>query len=199
MKSLRKCLARPAVCLVLSLAFSCITHSQQPASNNPPATAIDATGAVDGKAHEAAVRLVDALGLKEKMVAGIDPNLDKGVAALKAQTPPLRPEFIEEWRKRMKERMKLDDFVAIVVQVYLRYFTADELDQLSDLVISRKEGKSAELSDALKEKFQKDAVAIQSEIIGGTTQLGARLGGEVGEEIQKEHPEWVPTALQPAK
>jgi hypothetical protein len=133
------------------------------------------------------------------MVAGIDPNLDKGVAALKAQTPPLRPEFIEEWRKRMKERMKLDDFVAIVVQVYLRYFTADELDQLSDLVISRKEGKSAELSDAPKEKFQKDAVAIQSEIIGGTTQLGARLGGEVGEEIQKEHPEWVPTALQPAK
>jgi hypothetical protein len=133
------------------------------------------------------------------MVAGIDPNLDKGVAALKAQTPPLGPEFIEEWRKRMKERMKPDDFVAIVVQVYLKYFTADELDQLSDLVISRKEGKSAELSDALTEKFKKDAVAIQSEIIGGTTQLGARLGGEVGEEIQKEHPEWVPKAPQPAK
>jgi hypothetical protein len=33
-------------------------------------------------------------------------------------------------------------------------------------------------------------VTIQSEIIGGTTQLGAKLGGDIGKEIEKEHPEY---------
>jgi hypothetical protein len=44
---------------------------------------------------------------------------------------------------------------------------------------------------------------IQSEIIGGTTQLGAKLGGQIGEEIGREHPEWAPSPsakpVQPAK
>jgi len=33
-------------------------------------------------------------------------------------------------------------------------------------------------------------VTIQSEIIGGTTQLGAKLGGDIAKEIEKEHPEY---------
>ena len=149
------------------------------------------------------MRLVKALELTEKMAAGVDATLEKGVQAMKTQFPDIRPEFTEEWRKRMKERMKPEDFVAVVVQVYEKHFTADELDQLASVVISRKDGKAAELPDALKEKFQKNAVAIQSEIVGGTTQLGARLGGEVGEEIGREHPEWAPASAakpaQPAK
>jgi len=190
---------RMAACAVLSLSSVCTALSQQPSpspdSGSAAATALD----VDPKAHDAALQLVEVLGLKEKLAAGIDADLDRGVAAMKAQMPTLPAQFTDEWRKRMKERMKPDDFVAIIAQVYEKHFTADELDQLSNVITSKKEGKEAVLPDALKEKFQKNAVAIQSEIIGGTTQLGARLGGEVGEEIGKEHPEWAPKLAQPVK
>src|SRR5262249_5002149 len=159
--------------------------------------------AVDPKAHEAALRLVEVLELKQKMADGVDQSLEQGVQSMKARFPDIRPEFTEEWRKRMKARMKPEDFVVIVVQVYEKQFTADELDELTNVVASKKEGKSAELPDALKEKFQKNAIAIQSEIVGATTQLGARLGAEVGLEIGKEHPEWAPpstaTPAQTAK
>ena len=111
---------------------------------------------------------------------------------MKAQFPDLRPEFAEEWRKRMKARINPDDFVAIVAGVYEKHFSTDELVQLTESVIKKKEGMPTELTAALKEKFQKEAVTIQSEIVGGTTQLGAKLGGEVGQEIGVEHPDWAP-------
>jgi hypothetical protein len=40
--------------------------------------------------------------------------------------------------------------------------------------------------------------SIQSEIMGGTTQLGAKLGAEIAMEIGKEHPEYVKN-VAPAK
>ena len=197
MKSRYGCFVQMAACTVLGLSSACTALSQQPSPSSDRTST--AESAVDPKAHEAALRLVGALELKEKMAAGVDSMLEQGVQGMKAQFPDIRPEFTEEWRKRMKARMKPEDFVAIVVQVYEKHFTADELDQLTNVVSSKKEGKTAELPDALKEKFQKSAVAIQSEIVGSTTQLGARLGGEVGEEIGKEHTEWAPpSAAKPA-
>ncbi len=99
----------------------------------------------------------------------------------------------------MKTRLNPDDFIAVFAHVYEKYFTAEEIDQLTDAASQSKAGKTPVLSDALKEKFQKNMVAIQSEVVGGTTQLGARIGGEVGQEIEKEHPEWTTPAPKPAK
>lgn len=183
----------------LAFSLACTALSQQPSASTDAPVATEASPAPDPKAHDAALRLVKALELSEKMAAGVDTMLDHGIQEMKAQFPDIRPEFTEEWRKRMKARMNPEDFIAIVVQVYEKHFTADELDQLCSVIDSRKEGKPAELPDALKEKFQKNASAIQSEVIGGATQLGARLGAEVGEEIGREHPEWAPpSAGKPA-
>jgi hypothetical protein len=46
------------------------------------------------------------------------------------------------------------------------------------------------ISDELKQKLAAQLTSIQSEILGGTTQLGAKLGGDIGNEIGKEHPEY---------
>jgi hypothetical protein len=37
------------------------------------------------------------------------------------------------------------------------------------------------------------------EIVGGSTEIGARLGGEIGAEIEKEHPEYFPKKPKPDK
>jgi hypothetical protein len=187
--------------LAFSLTCPALSQQSSPSADAPSTT--ETSPAVDPQAHDSALRLVKALELSEKMAAGVDTMLEHGIQDMKAQFPDIRPEFTEEWRKRMKARMKPEDFIGVVVQVYEKHFTADELDQLSNVILSRKEGKPAELPDALKEKFQKNAVAIQSEVIGGAAQLGARLGAEVGEEIGREHPEWAPPSAgkpaQPAK
>jgi hypothetical protein len=191
---------RSAACSFLALSLASIAHSQQPEAPSAAISTGQAIDTVDPKAHEAALRLVQALDLKQKMAAGVDTMLEQGVQGMKTQFPDIRPEFTEEWRTRMKARMKPEDFVAIVVQVYEKHFTVDELDQLINVINGKNEGKATEMPDALKEKFQKNAIAIQSEIVGGTTQFGARLGGEVGEEIGKEHPEWAPPlAAKPAQ
>lgn len=181
---------RAAACL--SLAFACapaFAHAQQTAS---PSTSSAPAPAVDPKAHEAAERFVDLVHVKEKMQAGLDANLDDGVKAMQQQNPNIRQEFLDEWHKRMKERLKLDDIVAIVVHAYETRFTAAELDQLCDVVKARNEGKPLQISDELKAKVQSTAVDIQAEIMGATTRMGAKLGGEIGTEIAKEHPDWAP-------
>ncbi|WP_109486801.1 hypothetical protein [Occallatibacter savannae] len=196
MKSRRRLILATAGYAALSLVFARTSYPQQPETPTVGISTVQTTAGVDSRAHEATVHLVEVLGLKEKMMVGVDADLDRGIAVMKAQAPSLSPEFIEEWRKRMKARLKPEDFIAVVVQVYERHFTADELDQLDKVAISKKEGKPTVLPDALKEKLQKNAIAIQSEIIGGTSQIGARLGMEIGEEIGKEHPEWVASPAQ---
>jgi hypothetical protein len=192
MKALHGFLARSAAYLVFATVLVSSAPAQQQPAPRSDATAASATP-VDPKAHEAAIRLTAALGLKEKMAARIDTLLTQGVANMKSEFPNIRPEFTEEWQKRMKARVNPDDFIAVVVQVYEKYLTAAELDQITEATNQSKEGKIPVLSDAVKEKYQKNAVAMQSEILGGCAQLGAKLGGEVGEEIAKEHPDWNPT------
>lgn len=186
-------LARSAAYFVLSTVLVYSAPAQQQPAPSSDAAPAGTPAAVDPKAHEAAGRLATAIGLKEKMAAQIDTMLAQGVAAMKSQFPNIRPEFADEWTRRMKARMNPDDFVAIFVRVYEKYFTAEELDQLTDAANQSKEGKTPVLSDALKEKYQKNAATAQSEIVSGATQLGAKLGSEVGEEIANEHPDWAPT------
>jgi hypothetical protein len=195
MQSLRRFLAGSLFCLLLVWS----ADAQQPATPSNPPQAGDSSQKIDSETHEAAVKFVQALGVKEKMAAGIDASLDAGVEAMKKQSPNLRPEFQQEWRKRMKEQVNFDDYAAIIVHVYEKYFTAEDLHQLTGAAAAVKAGKTPSMSDDLKEKFQKNTVVIQSEIFGGTTQLGAKLGGEIGQEIAKEHPDWAPTPTQPAK
>lgn len=198
MKSLPESFERLPVFLILTLAIPMAAYSQQtvPSQQNPPSFTDESKTTVDRKAHDAAVRLVGAMGIKEEVAEKMDANVERGAAKMESKLPNLRPEFVDEWKKRMKARLNPDDYVAIVAQVYEKYFTAEELDQLYSVVISKKQSKAAELSDALSEKFQNNERAIDSQIANGTTQISARLGSEVGQEIAKEHPEWV-TASAP--
>lgn len=192
-----------ASCTVLIFCFAHTGNCQNADTQSITMHPGPAVPAIDVKAHDATVHLVQVLGLKEKMIEGMDADLDKGVEAMKAQVSSLSPEFTQEWRRRMKARLKPEDFVAVVVQVYERHFTTEELEELSNVAIGRKEGKAVALPQAFKEKFQKDAVEIQSEIIGGTSQIGAKLGMEIGQEIAREHPDWTSSSAsqttQPSK
>ena len=53
-----------------------------------------------------------------------------------------------------------------------------------------KRGRIYTLPAELAEKLKRNSPVIQREINMKTTLIGANLGREVGEEIEKEHPEW---------
>jgi len=149
--------------------------------------------------HLNAVKLVDMDGTRDRMAAAIPEQIDQGKAAMRKRCPNCDPAFFAEWGKRMVARLKIDDLVNVVVRAYERRFTNDELTEFLAVVSSQKTEKPVPLSPALKKKTLDLMPAIMGEIIGGCAEIGARLGGEVGDEIEKEHPEYLPAKPKPDK
>jgi len=100
----------------------------------------------------------------------------------------------------MKARFNPDDYVTVAVHVYESHFTSNELQELIKVQNDVKASKPPSVSPELKQKLTDEGVTIQSEILGGCTQVGAKLGGEIAQQILEEHPEWSPTPKSdPAK
>ena len=108
------------------------------------------------------------------------------------------PRFSEEWSKRMSARLDLDDYINVIVAVYEKYLSDEDILRLIAAREAGKGGTPASIPPALVEKLTPLMPSIQSEIMGGTTQLGAKLGAEIAMEIGKEHPEYVKN-VAPAK
>jgi len=91
----------------------------------------------------------------------------------------------------MKADEHINDYVHVIVVTYEKHFTSDEIAELISVQQDINNKKPPVLSDHLKSKLAADGVTIQSEILGGCTQVGAKLGGDMAQAIGKEHPEWV--------
>ncbi len=150
----------------------------------------------DPKLHADAVKLVEASGAKKRLEDGFPSMLEDGKKQMMKQCPQCSEEFANEWTKRMSARIKADPFLEVFVKAYERNFTDEEILEL----ISLQENKSASppvVSEHLQAKIKTIMPSLMGEITGGCAEIGARLGGEIGEEIEKEHPEWVKS--QPGK
>jgi len=103
----------------------------------------------------------------------------------------LSPQFVDEWVKQMRLRIKLDDMVNATAQVYERYFTSDELDTLTQAQLALKRSQAQTLAPELAEKLKTNSPRIQHDINAVTSLIGDRLSQQVGKEIEDAHPEWV--------
>ncbi|MGA2250574.1 hypothetical protein [Terracidiphilus sp.] len=143
--------------------------------------------------HEAAIGFITAARIRKNMLVHADPFLEQISKSLNSQHPNLNPGFTEEWQKRIKDRLDTDKYDAIWVHEYERYFTTEELNQLTDFLAQHREGNITDVSDALKIKLTIYQEDMLMEIDDGVNDWLDKLGCEVGEEIAKEHPEWAPT------
>lgn len=150
------------------------------------------------KAEADAVKLVETSGGRQAMEKNLDKTLADGREALLRTDPSIDPRFADEWVKRMKERTNFDDYVKAIAKVYASYLTDDEILELTDVIVARKEGKDHPPSDHLKQKLTENAGKIEADVLAETTRIGARLGSAVGEEVAKEHPDWAKSAKAPA-
>ena len=163
--------------------------AQQPAATSSNAT--QASGQYgDQKLHASAVKFLEASDARERLQQVLGNLLDDGRRDLLQRNQGLDPRFADEWEKRMRTRVSVDDFVNATAQVYEKYFTSEELDELAQAQVALKKGEILTLPEALGKKLKVDSALIQHDINIQTSLIGARLGKEVGQEIEKEHPEW---------
>ena len=173
------------------LAAAVLAHAQEPATKSPPTSmAENSQPAVDARLHADVVKLIELTGVRAAIQSSFAQNIGESKARVMQACGGCATEFAEEWAKRMLARAKVDDYVDVYVRVYEKYFNDDEIRQL---IVSQNEARNSQpqtISDALKQKITAQFPSLQSEIMGGTTQVGAKLGGEIGAEIQQEHPEY---------
>ena len=167
------------------LAFG--SFAQQQKTAGPGANSFK----VNPKLHADVLTLVELQDTRARMLAGIKPSLESGKAEIAKSCPNCKPIFADEWFTRMQARIKIDDFVAVAVRAYEKYFSDEEVKELIAYGKAKKANQNPEISPALKQKLSDVMPLLASEIMSGCTQISARLGALVGEEIGKEHPEYL--------
>jgi len=172
--------------LLLFASAGCIEAQQLPAS---PSLSTPAANKED--LHEKAVELVKLMGIRQRLVDTLESNIQKGKEAMLKNNTKYDPAFYEEWAKRMQARTNIDDYVNVWVGVYEKHLNGVELSEMIQAQTEYNKTKQFSLPTPLKDKLTSSAIAMQSEVMGGCSQVGAKLGGEIGQEIEKEHPDWV--------
>ena len=156
-----------------------------------PATQSPSAPAVDPKLHASVLEFVQVTDLRSNMIVAQRKELPAAKAKMLEMVPGMSDQFFEEWSKRMLADPQVDEYVAAIVAIYEKHFTADEMSELTQATRDSNDHKTPTVSESLKAKLQKDSIAVQSEIIGVCSQIGARQGGDIGQQIAKEHPEWI--------
>jgi hypothetical protein len=103
---------------MLSILLTCCAIAQS-ATNPAPSSDL----------HANVVKLVKLEGVRERMQALLPQSMKVAKEAL-AKMPGTSPEFIEEWTRRMTERMNLDDYVDASVKAYEVNLSNDEVLEL---------------------------------------------------------------------
>jgi hypothetical protein len=172
--------------LLLALALTVHAWSQ-----------VTAAPATTPEVHAKALQLVEMSGGRERILASMPAMIEQGTAAMRKQCPDCDPAFFAEWGKRMAARITPEDFLNVAVRAYESHFTGEELTEFLAVATAQKAGKPTMISVGLQAKMQQVMPAMMGEINGGSTEVGARMGMQIGAEIQKEHPEYFPTKPQP--
>jgi hypothetical protein len=190
-------IARAAM-LAVAVAAVCRVGAQQHPDSPPvvylPGAAPPPPVAADSRAHEAAAKLAELTGMRQKLEQKFPSTMQDALADMRRHFPNLDPRFVAEWEKRMRAQFNPDDYIAVFIKVYEEHYTAAELEEMVEVVRARQKSEPVTVSPQLAEKIRANAVDVQSEIMGGFTEIGARQGGQIGAEIGREHPEWIRNA-----
>lgn len=178
-----------AILIALALPLVAQKAAPAPATIAPPTPSTNDQDTPQ-KRHESAMRFLQLSDARPRLEKVLDKLLDDGRKDLLVRNQGLDPRFADEWERRMRQRVKVDEFIDATAQVYEKYFTRDELDQLAEGQFALKRGQIYTLPADLGKKLKADSPHIQRDINIQTSLIGARLGKEVGQEVEKDHPEW---------
>jgi hypothetical protein len=179
--------------VVLFVAIALPAAAQQVAPVNKDSAAAPSKAAdpnAEKQRLESALKFLAASDARPRLEQSLDKLLEEGKRVMLQRNPGLDPKFGDEWVKRMRQRVKLDDFMEITAKVYATYYTNDELEQMTQAQLALKNSKTYPVSPELNQKIKTNGPRIQNDINTDISRLGSSMSVEVGQEIEKEHPEW---------
>lgn len=149
---------------------------------------------LDTALHSDVLKLVQIEGERARMDAAIPGSLEHGKQILMRKCPNCSPEFTAEWVKQMQARLSPDDLMQVVVRVYEHDLTDAEVRQLIPIAEAKQAGKPPVITDDVRQNLLPKLHHVQNDIVAGCSQIAEKLGGEVAEQIAREHPGWVKSA-----
>jgi hypothetical protein len=135
--------------------------------------------------------LFEMIGVRRGVVEKRDQALSDGRNAMRRAFPNVSQEFVDEWERRFRSKFNPNDFINACVRVYAKYFSDDEVKQQISYRTAMAKGERPVLPVALQKKMDSVMPAVQRDFDIEGNRIGAKLGTDVGAEIEKEHPEWV--------
>ena len=140
--------------------------------------------------HSNVVALVNMTGLRDELLRNRHTVAEEGKQVILHSFPSYDPAFADEWARRM-ERSPVDDYLDVVVSVYEKNYTNDDVLEMIQVQRDLSADKQPMLSLQLRAKLAKVAGAVDSEITSGFRELGAKKGEEIGKQVANDHPEWL--------
>jgi hypothetical protein len=186
--------------IILFLALSVSAHAQSPATTptqtSPAASDSNTTEAAQAteKFHADALQLADLSGVRAQAPVMWKSMVDDGRKQMIEQCELCSKKFMDEWAKRMLERMKTDEVIQIWVTAYEKHFTPEELTSLVELQKKTNAHEKITMSTALAAKLETELPAVKNEFNDGFAKLASDLGSTITNEIQQEHPEYLNTS-----
>jgi hypothetical protein len=84
----------------------------------------------DAKLHDEVLQLIELSGIREEIEARKRPVVEQGKKLMLEKCRQCAPEFADEWARRMRQRLSVDDFVAIYARAYEQYLTQEDVAEL---------------------------------------------------------------------
>ena len=140
--------------------------------------------------HDNVVKLIGLTGLRQEMLSNRQAAIQKDKEEMLRKSPTMSRAFADEVARQLGQKMSVDDFVNVVVTVYEKNFSNDDV---LEMIQARQGGPgfgSSALSSRLQAKLQA-AGGIHDQIVSGFAELGQKLGTEIVQDIAKKHPEWL--------
>lgn len=141
--------------------------------------------------HANVLTLIGLTGLRRELLNNRQTFVMKGKEDLLTRFPSSNPAFAEEWARRVEQSMSVDDFVKVVVAAYEKNFTNQDVLEMIQVQQDVRASRTPVISPRLQAKLSTASITVHSEIMGGFAELGYKLGAQVGQQVAKEHPEWL--------
>ena len=185
--------------ILVLIGFVLSAAAQQVSSKSFPYPSASVAGTVDPKLHADVVTLIELDAAKQRLQNNFKQSVDVGKKQMMQACPNCSPAFGDEWARQMLTRLNIDDFVQVAIRTYEKYLNDEEVKQLIALVKAKKASRPANISPELKQKLTSAMPSIQSEIMGGCVQIASKLGSQIGQKIEKEHPEYLKAPSKSSK
>jgi 2-oxo-4-hydroxy-4-carboxy--5-ureidoimidazoline (OHCU) decarboxylase len=164
-----------------------------------PAAAAKKSDPADQKFRDNVQTLIGVTGLREELLKNQKTLVEKDKEDLMRKHPELSPSFANEAARRLAKRMSPDDYLNLVVEVYEKNFTNQDVQEMIHAKLDSGFSNAAAISPRLKAKMQAESGKVHAQILSGFAELGQKLSTQIQKEIATEHPEWLTRGQEPFK